>query len=43
MAGANKSNFMEKLTPYLQQKLVEASEKYGIDSEEYRAFEKQYV
>ena len=34
---------MEKLTPYLQQKLVETSEKYGIDSEEYKAFERQYL
>ena len=36
MAGAKNSNFAEKLTPYLKQKLVETSEKYGIDSEEYR-------
>ena len=43
MAGAKNSNFVEKLTPYLQQKLVEASEKYGINSEEYKAFEKQYL
>jgi len=43
MAGAKNSNFAEKLTPYLQQKLVEASEKYGIDSKEYKAFEKQYL
>ena len=43
MAGANNSNFAEKLTPYLQQKLVETSKKYGIDSDEYRAFERQYL
>ena len=43
MAGAKNSNFVEKLTPYLKQKLVETSKKYGIDSEEYRAFEKQYL
>ena len=43
MAGAKNSNFVEKLTPYIQQKLVEASEKYGIGSEEYKAFEKQYL
>ena len=43
MAGSNNSNFSEKLTPYLQQKLVETSEKYGIQSEEYKAFEKQYL
>ncbi len=43
MAGAKNSNFAEKLTPYLKQKLVETSEKYGIDSEEYKAFEKQYL
>ncbi|MBL76657.1 MAG: hypothetical protein CL763_07025 [Chloroflexi bacterium] len=43
MAGAKNSNFAEKLTPYLKQKLVETSEKYGIDSDEYRAFERQYL
>ena len=43
MAGAKNSNFAEKLTPYLKQKLVETSEKYGIDSEEYKAFERQYL
>ena len=43
MAGSRNSNFNEKLTPYLQQKLVETSEKYGIQSEEYQAFEKQYL
>ena len=43
MAGAKNSNFAEKLTPYLQQKLVETSKKYGIDSDEYRAFERQYL
>ena len=43
MAGSRNSNFSEKLTPYLQQKLVETSEKYGIQSEEYQAFEKQYL
>jgi len=43
MAGANNSNFAEKLTPYLKQRLVETSEKYGINSEEYKAFEKQYL
>lgn len=43
MAGSSNSNFVEKLTPYLKQKLVETSEKYGIDSEEYKAFEKQYI
>ena len=42
MAGAKNSNFVEKLTPYLKQKLVETSEKYGIDSEEYRSFERQW-
>ena len=43
MAGAKNSNFVEKLTPYLKQKLVETSKKYGIDSEEYRSFERQYL
>ena len=43
MAGAKNSNFAEKLTPYLKQKLVETSEKYGINSEEYKAFERQYL
>ena len=43
MAGAKNSNFVEKLTPYLEQKLVETSKKYGIDSEEYRSFERQYI
>ena len=43
MAGSRNSNFNEKLTPYLQQKLVETSEKYGIQSKEYQAFEKQYL
>ncbi len=43
MAGAKNSNFVEKLSPYLKQKLVETSEKYGINSEEYKAFEKQYL
>ena len=28
MAGANNSNFSEKLTPYLQQQLIKTSEKY---------------
>jgi hypothetical protein len=31
MVGSKNSNFVEKLTPYLQQKLVETSKKYGID------------
>lgn len=43
MAGSIKSNFSEKLTPYLKQKLIETSEKYGINSDEYKAFEKQYL
>ena len=43
MAGSINSNFSEKLTPYLKQKLVETSEKYGLDSEEYKAFERQYL
>ena len=43
MAGANKSNFAEKLTPYLRQKLQEYSEKFGENSEEFIAFSKQYI
>ena len=43
MAGSKDSKFVEKLTPYLQQKLVETSKKYGIDSNEYKAFERQYL
>lgn len=43
MAGAKKSNFIEKLSPYLKQKLDEYASEYGIESEQYKALEMQYV
>lgn len=43
MTGSNNSNFSETLTPYLKQKLEETSEKYGINFQEYKTFEKQYL
>jgi len=43
MAGAKKSNFVEKLTPYLKQKLEEYANEYGFESEQYKALERQYI
>lgn len=43
MAGANKSDFVEKLTPYLKQKLEEYANQFGVNSEQYQALERQYI
>ncbi len=43
MAGANKSDFAEKLTPYLKGKLEEYANQFGLESEQYQALEKQYL
>lgn len=43
MAGAKNSNFAEKLTPYLKQKLDEYADKFGRESEQFKTLEKQYI
>ena len=43
MAGANKSDFVEKLSPYIKQKLEEYANQFGLESEQYKALEKQYL
>src|SRR3989344_3748873 len=43
MAGSKNSNFSEKLTPYLKRKLEEYGNEFGLESEQYKALQKQYV
>jgi lysine 2,3-aminomutase len=43
MAGSKNSDFSEKLTPYLKRKLEEYGNEFGLESEQYKALQKQYV
>jgi len=43
MAGSKNSDFAEKLTPYLKRKLKEYGDEFGQESEQFKAFQKQYI